>query len=458
MFSALKNSVRSRLTTKFQPKNLKTGLQGLRFQLTLLFASIFGTTLIAFSVLLYQVFIQTHQREFDAALHNHAVDVSESLNVDWFGDLTFQGDALAENTKIFPFSLGQGYFEVRGEQGKPLSRSRNLEERDLPLDPSEIAQLLVKGESFRTVKLGEPAASFRLINYVFSEAQEPLLILQVAVPLDLLQRERLGLITFFILSIPLILVIAILAGFYVSKRALIPISTAFESQERFVADASHQLKTPLAILRGELDLMLSRERSADETRGFLKSASGEINYLSRMVEDLLVLARVDAGSGSLSINTLRLDETLIEAISSLEKLAATRGVKLKLNLETPGAGARAPYEVAGDADLLRSMLQSFIENALKYSPEGASVEVKAADHDREVSVSIQDQGPGIPKEALDKIFERFYRAEDQGREKIRGTGLGLAIARQIAEVHQATIEVQSEIGKGTQFIVRIKKF
>jgi signal transduction histidine kinase len=231
---------------------------------------------------------------------------------------------------------------------------------------------------------------------------------------------------------------------------------AFQSQERFIADASHQLKTPLAILRGELDLLLKKERSSEEVDAFLRSLSQEIDHLSKMVEDLLLLARTDAGVETFLFEKVRLDEVLIGEVARLEKLARTKSVKLKLNVD-PNI---KDFEVKGDVDLLKCLFHNVIENAIKYSPESSPIEVdlkqSLGDNDKLI-VEVRDQGPGIAPEELDKIFERFHRSAN-ARNLGLGAGLGLAVAKKIADLHGAEIAAKSLKSQGSQFTVQIKNF
>ncbi|MCM2324222.1 MAG: HAMP domain-containing histidine kinase, partial [Oligoflexia bacterium] len=238
---------------------------------------------------------------------------------------------------------------------------------------------------------------------------------------------------------------------------------AFESQERFIADASHELKTPLAILRGELDLMRSRERSPEETSQFLATASQELDHLSRLVEDLLTLARMDAGAAVLSLHPTRMDETVLEALARLEPLARARSVSFHFELVPQEAASETLFEISADADLLRTLVKNLLENAIKFSPAGAPVNVHLEDCGDCLLFSVRNRGPVIPPDMQAKIFERFVRlGAGKNAAEIPGAGLGLTIARRIAQAHQGTIEVRSPISEtepeGAVFSVRIKRF
>ncbi len=468
---------------------------GLRERLTALFVLIFGATLIGFSALLYAVLERSRQEEFDAALYNYTVDVASSIDVSLFGGLTLDADVLSDSEKVFPFALGQTLIQVSAITGQSVARSRSLGRGRLPLSQEDRDDVIRNRNYFRSLEQDDIRAArltsrnFRLLTYLIDKPGPFDFVLQVAVPMILIEKENRSILTFFALSIPFVLVLAAFGGLYVSRRALAPVTAiigktraithrelgervpvpeardeirelavtlnelldrlerAFRGQETFVADASHQLKTPLAILRGELDVFRGRPRDEAETREFLESAAQEIGYLSRMVEDLLVLARVDAGPQALERVGVRLDEITLEVVARLERLSRSRGVRVALSLGTPAGSA---FEVPGDPDLLRCLVENLLENGIKYSPEGGTLNVGLYDSADRVTLEVGDQGPGIPPEALGKIFDRFYRSETT-RDRVSGSGLGLAIAQRIAAAHGSRVEVESAPGRGSQF-------
>ena len=479
----------------------------LRIRLIAFFVAIFGTTLLVFSTLLYQVFVTNHQKQFDDTLLNYTVDVAYSIDVDFFGELRLAPNSLRQSEKAFPFALGDTFLQLRTFTGANLARSKNIGRGNLPFTPEDRQATVERKAYFSTLssrdatRMGLPGRQYRVIDYLIEKAGYGL-ILQVAAPMVLLDREKQGLITFFAFSIPFILIVAVLGGLYISSRALAPVNAiidktrglsanrlservpvpeahdeirelaktlngllnrleqAFLSQENFIADASHQLKTPLAILQGELDLMRSRPRSAEENEQFLASASEEVRYLGRIIEELLLLARIDAGAASLQLRETRVDEIALDCIARLEKFAKKSNIKIALNLsnvEGGDEGGDQAFVVLADPDLIRSLLETLVENAIKYSPSsGGVVTLNLKNSDKSVDLEVKDQGEGIIPEALPKIFGRFYRSERVPGEK-PGAGLGLAIAKRIAEVHSGSIEAESEPGQGATFRVHLTK-
>jgi len=232
------------------------------------------------------------------------------------------------------------------------------------------------------------------------------------------------------------------------------IQDVFQAQERFVSYASHQLKTPLAILRGELDIALQKARSPQELQELMVSLSQELTHLSKIVDDLLVLARVDAGVSLLLKNPVRMDELALDAASRLEKLATSRNVTIKMNLQHQEVEDPEAFLVNGDEDLLKSMITEIMANGIKYSREGQTVEATVRDESDKVTIEVKDFGRGVPLKDREKIFERFYRSSNPD---VPGSGLGLSISKKIAEVHGGTIEYRPRPEGGSVFSIRVIK-
>jgi len=230
---------------------------------------------------------------------------------------------------------------------------------------------------------------------------------------------------------------------------------SFEGMKRFTADASHELRAPLARLRGAVDVALSRPRQADDYRRTLAAIGDDVDRLRSITDDLLLLARADAGRIDLERGPVRLDVVAAEAIESLLAAAAERGVALRIE----GDG---PLVVEGDERWLRQLVTDLLENALKYARPGpsegrpAAVTVRLHGADRTVTLAVEDTGPGLPPGAPERIFERFYRGDAApGRPAEEGAGLGLAIAAWIAQAHGGTIRADNLAAGGSRFEVRL---
>jgi heavy metal sensor kinase len=234
---------------------------------------------------------------------------------------------------------------------------------------------------------------------------------------------------------------------------------SFEQQRRFMADASHELRTPVAIVRGEAEVSLSRdERVAEDYRESLAIVHDEGRRLTRIVEDLFTLARADAGQHPLRLNDFYLDETVAECTRAVRTLAAGRGLSVEHD---------APQEMPfrGDEELIRRMLLNLLDNAIKYTPAGGRVTVKCEARGDEYVLTVSDTGAGIPTEARPFIFERFYRADKaRSREESAdgtaaaagsGAGLGLSIARLVVEAHNGHLDLFHSDERGSVFVATL---
>jgi two-component system, OmpR family, sensor kinase len=223
---------------------------------------------------------------------------------------------------------------------------------------------------------------------------------------------------------------------------------SFDRQRRFMADASHELRTPVAILRGEAEVALSRpDRAPEEYRESLAVLRAESQRLTHIVEDLFTLARADAGQYPLSPHDFYLDELVADCTHSTRTLALAKRITLNCD-------AAQELPIHADEALLRRMILNLLDNAIKYTPEGGSVSLACRREGEEYALSIADTGPGIPAELQPRIFERFFRA-DKARSRAEndggGAGLGLSIARWIAEAHHGRLELARSDATGSTF-------
>jgi signal transduction histidine kinase len=289
-----------------------------------------------------------------------------------------------------------------------------------------------------------------------------------------------------LLAIPLGLVIALLAGWWITRAALRPIDRmsrtvariaesrdlsrrvhsvgpndelgrlahtfdhmmdrleqAFEQQKRFVADASHELRTPLTAIRGNADLM--RYAPPDEREICIASIRREAERMSRLVADLLLLAEADADQHALHIQPVDLCDLMIDVHRSAELISAG---KVEVLLEPA-----EDVTVMGDADRLKQLVLNLVDNAVKFTPRGGRVTLSLYAEPTGARIEVADTGVGIPREERDAIFSRFYRVEES--RSTRGSGLGLAICAWVVAAHGGEINLDSEPGRGTRFIVRL---
>jgi two-component system OmpR family sensor kinase len=224
----------------------------------------------------------------------------------------------------------------------------------------------------------------------------------------------------------------------------------FESMRRFVADASHELRTPISIIRGEADVALSHERSPAEYRQTLAIILDESRRLSRLVDDLLNLARADAGHVKLQVQEFYFNDLLVECCRSMQALAGARDIRLQCH-----AAEDVPFH--GDEELLRRLVMNLLDNAVRYTPRGGQVSATLRADGAGLSIQVSDTGMGIAPEAVPHLFERFYRADRARSRQDGGFGLGLAIVKWIAESHRGAVGLASQPGAGTTFTVTLPR-
>lgn len=235
---------------------------------------------------------------------------------------------------------------------------------------------------------------------------------------------------------------------------------SFEQQRRFMADASHELRSPVSVIRGEAEVALSRARQPEEYRESLAIALDEARRLSQIVDDLLTLARADAGEYPLRLRDFYLEEVASDCVRAARSAAAARGIAL--SYEPDGE-----MPIHADEALVRRLAMNLLDNAIKYTPEGGKIGVACARAGGEYSFTVKDSGPGIPVEAREKIFERFFRLDparthsgggssgpvETAAATTSGAGLGLAIARWIAEAHHGRLVLAHSDASGSTFAV-----
>jgi two-component system OmpR family sensor kinase len=315
-------------------------------------------------------------------------------------------------------------------------------------------------------------------------------LVRVAIPLSPADAARRGFLRSLLFLAPVGVVFAALVGWQLTKRALQPmkelaiearsiniqelqrrlpirgvgdevddVAQAFndtlsrleysvEQMKQFTASISHELRTPLTALRGEAEVALLEARSVEEYRRVLASQLEEFDKLTQMVNQLLVLARAEAGEIHWTDQNVDLSALAASLTDQMEPIAAAKNVHLETQL--------APNVIVrGDSNWLERVILNLLDNAIKFTAEDGTVRLRLASDGAQAVLRVEDTGVGIPADAIPHVFERFFRAEPSRSKHVEGVGLGLALTKWIVEQHHGQIEVRSQLDRGTCFTVRL---
>ncbi|HJV17756.1 MAG TPA: HAMP domain-containing sensor histidine kinase, partial [Bacillales bacterium] len=240
--------------------------------------------------------------------------------------------------------------------------------------------------------------------------------------------------------------LSIIAGTYLANKALIPIKSAWDKQRQFVADASHELRTPLSVSKLNLEHLFRRpHHTIEQESENVNQVIQEINYMTKMSESLLTLARSDSNQTEILMESLQLDQILQQIVKSFKELATLKNIKVMAEISS--------IPMMGDKERIKQLFIIIMDNALKYTKENGTITLKASVKNSHAMIEISDTGIGISSEDLPHIFDRFYRGDKSRNRRIEGTGLGLSIANWIVQSHRGKINVKSKVGVGTTVLV-----
>ena len=461
-------------------------VRNLRLRLTLWYLGLFSLLFLLFSVFLYGVLDNALRSRLDERLSSEA-NTTAGLFLAELEEL--KGDAGPAAVETISEMRPRGVLLAIFENHRLLTPSA-------PASGGELEavgrQALAGGQSDLVVNLpGLGAKGSRASVHRFVSGGRTYLAVAVepwdSVAADLARFRRVLFISF-----PLLLLVAGLGGFLLAKRSLAPLGwmaeqaseitgsslhrrleigaaadelavlaasfnellarldQSFESMRRLVADASHELRTPLSVIRGEADVALAKERGAAEYRESLAIILDESRRLCRLVDDLLNLARADAGHVKLRIQEFYLNELLADCCRSVGPLAASR--QLAVACQCPDD---VPFQ--GDEELLRRLVLNLLDNAIRFTPPGGKVTVSLDARDSSLRIQVADTGIGISEDSVPHVFDRFYRADKARSRHEGGFGLGLSIVKWIAEAHGGTVELTSQAGAGSTFAVALPR-
>ncbi|MBO0961150.1 HAMP domain-containing histidine kinase [Neobacillus sp. MM2021_6] len=246
------------------------------------------------------------------------------------------------------------------------------------------------------------------------------------------------------------IICAVASGYFLAGRALVPIKNAWQKQQEFVSDASHELRTPLAVIQAKTDLLLRAPFATVQEKILdVSTISNESRRLSKLVTNLLTLARSDSDQIEMKKSLFQLDSLLTEIMHHYEEIAMYQEKSLRIE-------ALEPVTIFADKERIHQLIVILVDNALKYTKEGGEIVLTCKQSHSSIFFQVKDNGMGIPEKDIPKIFDRFYQS-DKTRTAAEGTGLGLSIAKWIIEKHHGKTKVQSTVGLGTTIEITFPK-
>jgi two-component system OmpR family sensor kinase len=473
----------------------------LRVKLTLYYLAILTAVLFLFGSAIYAYLSRSLQLTIDESLeyqlkrieHNLAASIGSEIN----DHLALSGDDDAHLLQLSPHLI-----QIIDDQGRITDETVSPRRGNLEVEIERLRLLEVGKNYFETVRLSDGNYLRVATRRVKEHGDDGSYYIRLGQSLETLDAARWRLLIILGIAIPVALLLGSYGGLLLANQALRPVDritraaeqistgdltervpmsakmdeigrlvatfnqmisrlqAAFERQKQFTSDASHEMRTPLAVMRGDIEIALRRERSADEYKRVLTSNLEEIVRLSRLVEDLLMLARADYGQVELRHEAVDLNKLCQQMVEYISPLAQQKGQDIlyyHINgkaLETATVDS-GEIMISGDMQRIKQLLLNLLDNAIKYTDFGGKVSLELKTEGKCAVIRIADTGRGIPPEDLPHIFERFFRKSKTTSDRsATGFGLGLSIVKWIVDSHSGKITAQSEVGRGTTFTVK----
>lgn len=462
----------------------------IKFRMTLWYVVILGIILSSFSFFLYFTLADSLYKGVDNKIRTMAEIVASSARSPFEA-----GTSIADLDQVMTDQFGirplGRFIQILDESGRVGDRSTNLRDVQIPISVQTLKAASKGAITFETVRvMGK--YPLRVVTIPIAENGKMAGIVQVGSSLEGVEDALHQLLLILLIAVPAALLVASAGGLFLANKALRPVDAitqiarrigsgdlsqririkrandelgrlastfnemiaklekSFRQVKRFTADASHELKTPLTILRGEVEVGLKKKRGLKEYQRILASNLEEISRMSRIVEDLLTLSRADMGELTMEREEIELSTLAREVWEDLQMMAKKKRVQLKFMDD-------GFTRVEGDPLFLRQLILNITENGLKYTPAGGEVALKVkGDRDQGVvRLFVSDTGVGIPQKDLKRVFDRFFRVDTARSRETGGTGLGLSICQWIAHAHEGQIAVESTVGKGSTFTVTL---
>lgn len=474
--------------------------QSMRLRLAVYHVLAFAVVQAIFGVAFLSIRRSQVSRQLDDCLRGQAkamantIELAENYDVTWPQDVSVSRFARG-------FSCAEFYYHIRKPDGTVIDSSDNLADRVITKTTPPIKELKRQGQVFQTISgpsaeniLGE-GGRFRLLSVWHETAIGRPLVIQVAMSLSSLDRLNEQIFATFLAISTMALLASGIAMWLIANRAMRPwreirtevskitpddlgqridvsevdaelsevaetlnkvfdrVDRAFKAQNEFLTNAAHELRTPVAVLLGEAQIMLRKPRTLDEYAEYIESIEEEMRRLSRIVEGMLTLARTRAGTRILALDALSANDLIIEAMEDCQAFASQRSVQFSASLALYRDDEVEP-NVRGDRRLLVAMFDNILRNSIRVSPVDGRIDVSVKVMDAHVEFTVMDRGPGIPEEMLQEIFVDFKSVRVRGSTG-GGAGIGLTIARNVAELHDGEITASNRPDGGAQFTVRL---
>ncbi len=461
--------------------------RSIRFRLTVWYAGLVAGLLVLFGASVYIGLSHYLELTLKDSLTNEAQQIGERLlvNVGVSGE-EYVADEIKEH--LAP-ELNGLFVRVTRADGSTLYESGSP--KDGSFDPRKVSAARIDStQASSRVEHVSGGADLMIAIAPFTALDGSRFLIATGAPLKQSESVLHGLLLTFAVGLPLVVAVAIAGGYVLMRRALAPvgeitrtaeqitsrnlserlpeaktgdelealsialnrmiarIEQSFTHVNRFSADASHELRTPLTVLRGELEAIAQRTDLPIDVRETIGSTLEETERLSKIVESLLAISRLDAGEALMSRERFDLAELVTSTADQMRLLAEDKQIVLKCD-------ARGRVEVEGDQGRVKQVVVNLVDNAIKYTGEGGKVDVSVRVNNGNAVLQVSDSGVGIPSEAIAHLFERFYRVDKARSRKMGGAGLGLSIVKSICTAHQGRVRVESAEGKGSRFTVEL---
>jgi len=411
-------------------------LARLRVRLALWYLFTFGATLVVLGGALFVVIRRQLSRDLDTSLAAATTELVRAAHIREMERASVRGPLIDAVDELRIPDRQLFLLDPSGAPVRPDSAPAWLR----PVARAAAAT----GNANDQYEVGE--RTYRIHAQRFRLAPGDSLRVAVAVPDDVELEDRYAsLIAAFGGTALAALLLVAVGGSFLARKSIVPVERAIQHMRRFMADAAHELRAPLTVVRTRTEVALQQARTPGEYQSTLRAIERETEQLGEIVGNLLLLARADSGELPLRVERVFLDDVALDATRAAHALAQTRGVELSL-LEFEEA------PVQGDRGLLRQLVMILLDNGIKFTPAGGFVNVRVSVADHRPRLEVADTGAGIAAAHVPHVFERFFRG-DPARARGEGAGLGLSIARWIAEQHSASIDVFSTEGGGTRVIV-----